>query len=346
MTVGSAAIAPAGSFAEFCVCPACTSTLVDGEEGLECRACARTYSVRDNVAILLTEYEDDLHERYFSTYEDIARRDLQDPLEVPAVRAARHRDLVRFIGNVRGKRVLGIGSSNALYLRTMKADTRVAFDIAFPYLAQVPQQPGLHRVCGDAEVLPFRAGYFDVIVISDVLEHVLDPGRLVDRIAAIARPDTRVIVDVPWEEDLSSYLNQEWEFTHLRSFDLFSFSSLWSQFEIRRMRDSVRRHDQPLFFSDHARLPRPIFNLLRFAYHQGALAVFEARWREARQQSPESPGGFLDRFSKPLLRQFELRLFPTGYGRMYAAVERAARTLRPVVGRMRRFSSAAARRRA
>jgi SAM-dependent methyltransferase len=258
---------------------------------------------------LLGEITDDTRRRYFDNYERLAEADLAEPLE--RHRAARHARLVSFIGDVRGKTVLEIGSSNGLYLRRIDASFKVAFDIALPYLRAMPAADKLAAVCGDAEKLPFRQGFFAVVILSDVLEHVLDPQAVVDSIARISEPGTRVIVEVPWEEDLSSYgENAQWEFTHLRSFDLYKFSTLWSRFQIVRMRSTVPRLDFPLFLQGRHRLPLRLLNRLRLLYHHHGYAEPDFAWRTRRLERLPRHDALLTAFSRPLVRQFELTPFP------------------------------------
>lgn len=48
--------------------------------------------------------------------------------------------------------------------------------------------------------LPFTAGEFDVIIISEMLEHVERPRTVLERVHAIATPHTRVVITVPNEK--------------------------------------------------------------------------------------------------------------------------------------------------
>lgn len=50
-----------------------------------------------------------------------------------------------------------------------------------------------------AQALPFARGEFDVVICSEMLEHVLDPGAVVRNIAAICNEKTRVVLTVPIE---------------------------------------------------------------------------------------------------------------------------------------------------
>jgi SAM-dependent methyltransferase len=320
-------------FVDYCACPRCRGLFSNGDRSLVCNSCGTAFEVRCGIPILLEAPPDDEHARYRATYEQIATHDLAEPLEVASVRQARHDRLISFIGDVSGKRVLDIGSSHALYLRRLDAGFKVAFDIAYAYLEEAPRSDHLVAVCGDAEKLPFRAGFFDVIIISDVLEHLFDPDQLVARIRDIARTDTRVIVEVPWEEELSSYGDQQWEFTHLRKFDLYSFSDLWSGFEIVRRRASTPRLERPVFLQDRLPLPLSLLNFLRYAvYHRSlpgnrSLGAAEYEWRRRLIQNLPRRERLLLLACKPLVHQFELRLFdgspyPARYDRLLQRLER------------------------
>ena len=47
--------------------------------------------------------------------------------------------------------------------------------------------------------LPFSQGEFDVIICSEMLEHVENPKKVLDNLYAIATPDTRIVVSIPLE---------------------------------------------------------------------------------------------------------------------------------------------------
>lgn len=55
----------------------------------------------------------------------------------------------------------------------------------------------LHRAA--AEELPFEDGSFDVIVCTEVLEHVVDPAAVIRELARVARPAARIVMSVPNE---------------------------------------------------------------------------------------------------------------------------------------------------
>lgn len=76
------------------------------------------------------------------------------------------------------------------------------------------------------EDLPFPRDTMDVAIMTDLIEHVRDPERLVWETARVLAPGGRLIVACPWEQDLSVYERPEYQekygkfkFVHLHSID-------------------------------------------------------------------------------------------------------------------------------
>lgn len=295
----------AARFLEFCACPECFSDLEAAGEGLKCTANGHGFEVRSGIPVLLPSAGDETDRRYLANYESIAGEDLARPLE--GNRPARHEKLRQFIGSVAGKRVLDIGSSDAEYLRHMDASVKVALDIAMEYLTAIPGETQVIAVCGDAERLPVKAGYFDVVIISDVLEHVLHPDRVVAQLARICRPDTRLIVHVPWEEDLGQYRDASYEFTHLRSFNSYNFANLFADFYERRSKATYPHLTAPLPYRLYGVLPRPVYNWLIFTQRTRVGSYMTRKWEQWVAELPRREWWLLW-FYRPLFRMFEFRL--------------------------------------
>lgn len=291
-------------FLEFCVCPDCFSTLTLAGGTLHCTASGHEFEVKAGIPELLPTSTDATDKRYLANYETIAGDDLVKPME--GNRPARHEKLRRFIGSVTGKRVLDIGSSDAMYLRQMDASVKVALDIAMEYLVAIPPESRVVGICGDAERLPIKGGYFDVVIIADVLEHVLHPEKVVEQLLRICRPDTRLIVHVPWEEDLGQYRDAAYEFTHLRSFNSYNFGVLFADFYERRSQATYPHLTAPLPYRLYGVLPRPVYNWLIFTQRSRAGSYMTRKWEQWVAELPRREWWLLW-FYKPLFRMFELR---------------------------------------
>jgi SAM-dependent methyltransferase len=289
---------------EICACPDCFSALAVAGAGLRCTACGHEFEVKAGIPVLLPTASGQTEQRYVSNYQTIAADDLVKPLE--GNRPARHEKLRKFIGSVAGQRVLDIGSSDAEYLRHMDASVKVALDIAMEYLVAIPHESGVIGVCGDAERLPIKAGYFDVVIISDVLEHVLHPEEVVEQLARICGEDTRLIVHVPWEEDLSKYRESEYEFTHLRSFNSYNFATLFADFDERRSKATYPNINAPLPYRLYGVLPRPLYNWLIFSMRTRVGTYWTRKWELWVAELPRREW-WLGWFYRPLFRMFEFR---------------------------------------
>ena len=104
-------------------------------------------------------------------------------------------------------RVLEVGCEAGTLLLSLPQPARlVGFDISAKALAQARERATSEGrraefFQGDAsEPLPFSPGDFSVIVCSEMLEHVDDPRRVLERIHAIAEPETRIVFTVPYEK--------------------------------------------------------------------------------------------------------------------------------------------------
>lgn len=316
---------------EVCRCPACLSPLRADGERLGCTRCGEAYDVVDGVPVLLRA-ADALRVDYRESYERLARDDLAEPV-VAGRFALLHAKLVSFIGDVSGQRVLDIGSAYGSYLRELSgARERVALDLALPYLRAMSDGDAHLRVCADAEDLPVALDRFDVIVLSDVLEHVLDAEAVVARLRDEVRADARIIVHVPWEESLEPYRDSEYRFTHLRSFDEFSLRLLFHGFAVRRAASSLPDLGDPLLFRLRGRIPAALYELLVQLYFSTNLPATEYRRRARWIAELPARERWLLRLYPAQVRMFELRRVPITMPRRAAvrAIQKVTRPADPV----------------
>lgn len=100
-----------------------------------------------------------------------------------------------------GDRVLEIGCGAGHLLAALPAGRGFGLDLAEALLAKATRRLGRRDVLvqGDAEQLPFRAGAWDRVYCSEVLEHVPGPARALAEMRRVVRPGGVAVVSIPNE---------------------------------------------------------------------------------------------------------------------------------------------------
>ncbi|MBI3824839.1 MAG: methyltransferase domain-containing protein [Candidatus Rokubacteria bacterium] len=98
-------------------------------------------------------------------------------------------------------RVLEVGCGAGHLLARLPAGRRCGLDLSDVLLHKAARRAGrlASLVQGDAQSLPFRAGAWDRVYCSEVLEHLADPPAALAEIARVVRPGGVAVVSVPNE---------------------------------------------------------------------------------------------------------------------------------------------------
>jgi ubiquinone/menaquinone biosynthesis C-methylase UbiE len=98
------------------------------------------------------------------------------------------------------KRLLdaGCGNGNGTRHYVDKADETWGVDPVADRIAAARQRfPEIHFEHGWLEQLPFEDGFFDAVVLTDVLEHVQDETAALNEIHRVTKPGATVIITTP-----------------------------------------------------------------------------------------------------------------------------------------------------
>lgn len=129
-----------------------------------------------------------------------------------------------------GNLILDVGVGLGRLLSRFNDMERYGMDISLDYLAKAKNQ-GIEVCFARIEDTPYKDNTFDIVVCTDVLEHVLDLNLCVSKILRCLKPGSHLIVRVPYREDLSAYAKPDfpYRFAHIRNFDEFSLMLLFSR---------------------------------------------------------------------------------------------------------------------
>ncbi len=113
---------------------------------------------------------------------------------------ASHTQVVDLVG--RGKAVLDVGCATGYLARALKdRDCTVSGLEVDPAMAEVARQHLDEVVEADLNATSltdlFRPGSFDVVIFADVLEHVLEPERVLREAIPLLRPGGRIVISIP-----------------------------------------------------------------------------------------------------------------------------------------------------
>lgn len=108
--------------------------------------------------------------------------------------------MIRELGIQSDARTLDVGSGTG-------ANLRLLAELGFERALGLDRSEEAIRYCGEKELppvecgdlcdLPFAEGEFDLVIATDVLEHVEDEARAVGELRRVLRPGGRLIVTVP-----------------------------------------------------------------------------------------------------------------------------------------------------
>lgn len=127
------------------------------------------------------------------------------------------------------KKVLDVGCGNGELIRMLAEEGHecVALDLSENRLAKFKDKAkklGIVQIQGDAINVPLQDSSIDVIMCSEVLEHIKDYENVLKEVHRVLKPHGRIIVSVPYKEELMEMVcphcgKRFVPYGHLHSFD-------------------------------------------------------------------------------------------------------------------------------
>ena len=126
--------------------------------------------------------------------------------------------------------ILDIGVGLGRILTKFPHLKRCGMDISIDYLKHA-QKKGIQVCFSLIEDMPYQLNSFDIIVCTDVLEHVFDLNDCCKKILSVLKPSGILIIRTPFAEDLTAYAKADYpyKYAHLRTFDQNSLFLLFTK---------------------------------------------------------------------------------------------------------------------
>jgi ubiquinone/menaquinone biosynthesis C-methylase UbiE len=121
--------------------------------------------------------------------------------------------LLKYFGNLNGKRVLDLGCGKGRFARVLQErypDARLCgFDLAEAMLRSAPA--GMERCAGSMTDLPFASSAFDCVYATESLEHAVDIEKAVGEMCRVLKSGGRLVIIDKNSEHWGRLKTPEWE---------------------------------------------------------------------------------------------------------------------------------------
>ena len=121
--------------------------------------------------------------------------------------------LLRYFGDLSGKRVLDVGCGKGRFARVLRekypAVRLCGFDLAEAMLRSAPA--GIARCAGSMTSLPLKSAAFDCVYATESLEHAVDIETAVAEMCRVLKPGGRLVIIDKNSEQWGRLKTPEWE---------------------------------------------------------------------------------------------------------------------------------------
>lgn len=216
------------------ICPDCRQP-GDLAQSSQCMHCNWAYETVESIPILLstTDKENPLFKSYISNYDQIAEDDLNNSIQPELYLEIQRDKLLSYIGSVARLSLCEVGIGKGYLMESLlqqKPAQITGVDISLTLLKKFVhlQNANVSVVMANAENLPFHQD-FDLVIASDILEHVFNPGDFLYCVNKALKPRGKFVVRVPYNENLNMYSKLQgcpYQFAHLRNFSTKTLRTL------------------------------------------------------------------------------------------------------------------------
>lgn len=110
---------------------------------------------------------------------------------------ARYRQVVKLIPRSRQLRILDVGCGDGVLLSLLSQGWLYGVDTDQDSLNFASGKIKAKLIQAKAERLPFSNNFFDLVIATEIIEHLDQPGRLLTEAKRVLRPGGRLIITTP-----------------------------------------------------------------------------------------------------------------------------------------------------
>jgi len=111
--------------------------------------------------------------------------------------AARYQPVVKLVPRRRNLRILDVGCGDGVLLSLIGRGQLYGVDPDQDSLEYAAGKVAAKLVKASAESLPFKSGFFDVVIATEIIEHLRQPEKLLGEAARVLKRGGRLILTTP-----------------------------------------------------------------------------------------------------------------------------------------------------
>ncbi|NCG09578.1 MAG: methyltransferase domain-containing protein [Alphaproteobacteria bacterium] len=139
----------------------------------------------------------------------------------------------------KGGKLLDVGCGLGNVLRQCQEFECYGLDISLGYLREAAKVTSAELCMSKVEDIPYYSDTFDVVVCTDVLEHVIDLHTALKQIFRVLKPGGTAIFRTPYRENLNLYTKYDfpYRYAHVRNFDEYGMKILCERVYQQKVED-------------------------------------------------------------------------------------------------------------
>ena len=142
------------------------------------------------------EIEQEIQREYNPAHPNFKRWQLARDLSYD--RAKFIEDLLSFEKKVEALKILDIGSGEgSTSLLLSENNFVVSLEPKLERITKIPAKENLHPIIADGLCLPFKPGYFDLIILQDVIEHISVTDSFIKKLNAVLNSEGNIYLSTP-----------------------------------------------------------------------------------------------------------------------------------------------------
>lgn len=103
----------------------------------------------------------------------------------------------------KGDRILDVGCGRGIYQKALRKSLYLGCDLNSQNLKRAARAPNAEYVCADANHLPFKDNSFDMVLCSEVLEHLNSPLKAIKELSRASKK--AIVLTFPDERGMERF---------------------------------------------------------------------------------------------------------------------------------------------